>query len=293
VIKTKTGISKIYFVELPKDVQERFGYNPEKAAEKNTKEAIARSWQKTDVTEPLASSGIETLSPITVKLKDEILNALKMTDKLDALYKRGCSSAEFIAAATPIESVFLNLHKQLPKGDPGRDLLANTFEAYQQTAIAMTANEQGKAQRPDAIIAAAAKFKVNPQDKQRFKTLREERVDIDDVLFEREFAACALERVAKAGGNGSKPPPVRFCECLETVVNGRRIAAPEHHDCSYVRARSLLVPEASRLATDAVGDPTGNKLRGRAWTVEFNRQMTRLGAPLYSRKNLQQSGVPS
>src|SRR5215470_17257357 len=26
VIKTKTGISKIYFVELPKDVQERFHY---------------------------------------------------------------------------------------------------------------------------------------------------------------------------------------------------------------------------------------------------------------------------
>ena len=26
VIKTKTGISKIYFVELPKDVQERFRY---------------------------------------------------------------------------------------------------------------------------------------------------------------------------------------------------------------------------------------------------------------------------
>ena len=26
VIRTKTGISKIYFVELPKDVQERFHY---------------------------------------------------------------------------------------------------------------------------------------------------------------------------------------------------------------------------------------------------------------------------
>jgi hypothetical protein len=31
VIKTKTGISKIYFVELPKDVQERFHYAPAKA----------------------------------------------------------------------------------------------------------------------------------------------------------------------------------------------------------------------------------------------------------------------
>jgi len=28
VLKTKSGISKIYFPELPKDVQERFGYDP-------------------------------------------------------------------------------------------------------------------------------------------------------------------------------------------------------------------------------------------------------------------------
>ena len=28
VIRTKTGISKVYFVELPKDVQDRFHYGP-------------------------------------------------------------------------------------------------------------------------------------------------------------------------------------------------------------------------------------------------------------------------
>ena len=32
VIKQKSGISKVYFTELPKDVQERFHYDPEKAA---------------------------------------------------------------------------------------------------------------------------------------------------------------------------------------------------------------------------------------------------------------------
>ena len=32
VLKSKSGISKVYFVELSKDVQERFHYNPEKAA---------------------------------------------------------------------------------------------------------------------------------------------------------------------------------------------------------------------------------------------------------------------
>jgi hypothetical protein len=31
MLRTKTGISKVYFVELPKDVQERFHYQPPKA----------------------------------------------------------------------------------------------------------------------------------------------------------------------------------------------------------------------------------------------------------------------
>ena len=30
VLKTKSGISKVYFAELPKDVQERFHYDPTK-----------------------------------------------------------------------------------------------------------------------------------------------------------------------------------------------------------------------------------------------------------------------
>ena len=84
-----------------------------------------------------------------------MLSALKLTDKLDTLYKGGCTSAEFIAAATPMEGVFMNLQKKLPKGEPRRDLLVNTFEAYQQTAVAMKPHEQGRVERPDALIAAA------------------------------------------------------------------------------------------------------------------------------------------
>jgi hypothetical protein len=138
----------VYFVELPKDVQERFHYQPANSATQSAQ-------QQANAVEPMASSGIEGLPPITAKLKDEILSALKMTDRLDALYKRGCSSAEFIAAALPIESVFMNLQNKLPKGDPRRDLSANTFEAYQQLAVAMKANEQGKGERPDATFVAA------------------------------------------------------------------------------------------------------------------------------------------
>jgi hypothetical protein len=33
VLKTKSGISKVYFTELPKDVQQRFGYDSDKARE--------------------------------------------------------------------------------------------------------------------------------------------------------------------------------------------------------------------------------------------------------------------
>jgi hypothetical protein len=54
-----------------------------------------------------------------------MLNALNTTDKLDALYKRGCTSAEFISAATPIEGIFVNLHKKLTRGDPRSDVFAN------------------------------------------------------------------------------------------------------------------------------------------------------------------------
>ena len=106
VLKSKSGISKVYFTELPKDVQERFHY----VEQTPNSEALRRKPDATpNATEPMAKSGIETLPPITVKLNDELLNALKMTDKLDALYKRGCGSAEFIAAALPIESVIMNL----------------------------------------------------------------------------------------------------------------------------------------------------------------------------------------
>jgi len=33
VLTSKTGISKVYFTELPKDIQERYGYDPQKAGD--------------------------------------------------------------------------------------------------------------------------------------------------------------------------------------------------------------------------------------------------------------------
>jgi len=110
VLKGKSGISKLYFVELPKEVQERFHYNPATAAGQS-------SAQNANITE---TSGIAELSPMPVELKDEMLNALKLTDKLDALYKGGCASAEFIAAAIPIERVFLKKKRCTTRGERRR-----------------------------------------------------------------------------------------------------------------------------------------------------------------------------
>ena len=81
-----------------------------------------------------------------------MLNALHTTDKLDALYKRGCTSVEPISAATPIEGIFVNLHKKLTRGDPRNDLFANTFEAISSQ---MVAKERGRAGHPDESIQAA------------------------------------------------------------------------------------------------------------------------------------------
>jgi hypothetical protein len=245
VLKSKSGISKVYFVELPKEVKKRFGYNPESAADlmkqaegalgnnqfaqaaellnrivseypaspqantvrelrsgvrakgasqdapltvseaqkvraagdalaeikrnyrtatpekRRDLEAIlgTETFRDTDAaaqnTNATARSRVEGLAPLSAELKNDMLNALNTTDKLDALYQRGCTSAEFIAAATPIEGVFVNLHKKLTRGEPRADLFANTFEAYQQTAVAMAAKERGRAGHPDESIQAA------------------------------------------------------------------------------------------------------------------------------------------
>ena len=40
VLKTKSGVIKVYFTELPKDLQERFHYEPEKAASYSAEQAV-------------------------------------------------------------------------------------------------------------------------------------------------------------------------------------------------------------------------------------------------------------
>lgn len=58
VLRTKTGISKIYFVELPKEVQERFHYNAAIASAYSAQQAVNRA------TAPVAGRGqpVEVIS---------------------------------------------------------------------------------------------------------------------------------------------------------------------------------------------------------------------------------------
>src|SRR5437870_13715235 len=41
VLSSKSGISKVYFTELPKEVQRRFNYDPEKAAAYSAEQNVA------------------------------------------------------------------------------------------------------------------------------------------------------------------------------------------------------------------------------------------------------------
>jgi hypothetical protein len=75
VIKTKTGISKIYFVELPKDVQERFHYGSATPTGKAVTQRIDKAESTTQAT-PFVSAADRFASFVEKKL-DERESILK------------------------------------------------------------------------------------------------------------------------------------------------------------------------------------------------------------------------
>src|SRR5204862_5267956 len=69
VLRTKSGISKVYFVELPKEVQERFHYDAAKAKAYSAEQIAAVTGApkpaiSLDATKPVAASEIQA-SPRT------------------------------------------------------------------------------------------------------------------------------------------------------------------------------------------------------------------------------------
>jgi hypothetical protein len=55
VVKTKSGITKLYFTELPKDVQQRFNYNPQGATAYSTEQNAAMQKNNEQVTKQQAA----------------------------------------------------------------------------------------------------------------------------------------------------------------------------------------------------------------------------------------------
>jgi hypothetical protein len=58
VLKTKSGITKVYFIELPKDAQERFGYDAQKAATYSADQNAAPEQRRKQQETPLATPAI-------------------------------------------------------------------------------------------------------------------------------------------------------------------------------------------------------------------------------------------
>ena len=95
---------------------------------------------------------------------------------------------------------------------------------------------RSKAQRPAAVLRGYAR-----------DTFRHYR-GISDELADREIEQCRRERERK-NGNAEQAEPPSYCECVELMVNGKRVPCPEFYDCGYVEARSRLVDTAVSLAT--------------------------------------------
>jgi hypothetical protein len=116
--------------------------------------------------------------------------------------------------------------------------------------------------------------------KEQIKTYAaKEKLSYDDAVYELEREQCRRELARKSGQKDHEPKRV-ICWCDEGVINGRRVVVHRACDCEYVAARSALVPEAARIATQRVGDPIGDAERGYAWTKIFNIEMDRLAAPI-------------
>ena len=61
------------------------------------------------------------------------------------------------------------------------------------------------------------------------------------MIFVRKELELILHEKAKANGGGQ--PQQRFCDCLEILLDGKRLSCSPQHDCEYCRRRSSeIVP---------------------------------------------------
>jgi hypothetical protein len=130
VLKTKSGVSKVYFTELPKEVQQRFNYNPEKAAEysanQNASLEQARKQQEQATQSPTQLSVQEddkikaimsSTQPQRAEIGEEQMALIRNSDRYKRGYAKQSTAVKINVAAaerafTDAESA---LHHELSK----------------------------------------------------------------------------------------------------------------------------------------------------------------------------------
>src|SRR6476660_4748620 len=99
VLKTKSGITKVYFTELPKEVQERFHYNPANAAQ--FRAAVQATAAQTIAVEPqqqtpAVQENVRTIREVSTDQPNFLDRPflLKGTIDVDSYYNYGYGGAE-------------------------------------------------------------------------------------------------------------------------------------------------------------------------------------------------------
>jgi hypothetical protein len=97
VLKTNGGISKVYFPELPKEVRERFNYNPEKAAVYSAEQAAALQQARKQQQEAAA------------RQKEAVEHALEEARQKDAIVRAQRERADKVEAAIENGEIFIGM----------------------------------------------------------------------------------------------------------------------------------------------------------------------------------------
>ena len=130
VLRSKSGIAKVYFTELPKDVQQRFGYDPEKIAALQRQAAESQQQQQAE-----SASAV-----IRAQEKTEIISAL--ADRSDDKIKAVLNSPQMQKArkASNSEEQFLKNSEEQIALIKDSDLYKRGY-AKQSTAVKITVSD--------------------------------------------------------------------------------------------------------------------------------------------------------
>jgi hypothetical protein len=93
-VKTKSGISKIYFGELPKEVQQRFHYDPQAAAAYSVQQAAQYEYQKHQEEVRQRQEAADAQNRATATAKQQAANAAAQVAQDNAASKEAARHQE-------------------------------------------------------------------------------------------------------------------------------------------------------------------------------------------------------